>query len=64
MKTFDNNYKVTSAQHINDFNGEDTNTVKATIDGREMQIPKDPNNSHYASILEWVKKGNTIKDAE
>ena len=27
-------------------------------------IPKDPNNSHYASILEWVKKGNTIKDAE
>ena len=44
--------------------GEDTNTVKATIDGVEMQIPKDPSNKHYAAILKWVAEGNTIAEAD
>ena len=55
---------ITNPKYIKDSELNVQKTVKATIDGREMQIPKDPNNSHYASILEWVKKGNTIKDAE
>ena len=43
---------------------QDTGTVKATIDGIEMQVPKDPANRHYAAILEWVSDGNTIQEAE
>ena len=44
--------------------GEDTNHLKATIDGVEMSIPKDPDNRHYAEILKQVKEGTlTIKDA-
>jgi len=54
---------VTSAQH-QEFIGNDTNVVKATIDGVEMQIPKDPSNRHYAAILEWVADGNTIEEAD
>ena len=54
---------VTKAQH-QEFMGEDTNTVKATIDGVEMQIPKDPANRHYAAILKWVAEGNTIAEAD
>jgi hypothetical protein len=54
---------VTSAQH-QQFEDKDTNVVKATIDGVEMQIPKDPANRHYAAILEWVAEGNTIEEAD
>ena len=55
---------VTSAKHTPDFMGQPTNTVVATIDGVEMQIPKDPANRHYAAILEWVADGNTIQEAD
>ena len=54
---------ITSAQH-QQFEGEDTNVVKATIDDVERQIPKDPANRHYAAILEWVAEGNTIAEAD
>ena len=54
---------VTSAQH-QEFMGDDTNTVKATIDGVEIQIPKDKLNRHYAAILKWVAEGNTIAEAD
>jgi hypothetical protein len=54
---------ITSAQH-QEFMGDDTNTVKATIDGVEMQIPKDPLNRHYAAIQKWVAEGNTIAEAD
>ena len=54
---------VTSVQH-QQFMGQDTNTVKATIDGEEIQVPKNPLNRHYAAILEWVEDGNTIEEAE
>lgn len=55
---------VTSAKHMPDFMGQSPNTVIATIDGVEMQIPMDPANRHYAAILEWVAEGNTIEEAE
>ena len=39
--------------------------IKATIDNVECFVPLDPDNRHYAEILEQVKKGTlTIKDAE
>ena len=55
---------ITSAQYIQDLDG--TNTmIKATIDEKEMTVPMDSNNRHYAEILAQVKAGTlTIKDAE
>ena len=29
-----------------------------------MSIPKDPNNTQYQEILEWVADGNTIAPAD
>ena len=45
-----------------------TNEVRteliAIINGKEMSVPLDPANRHYAAILEWVAEGNTIQDAD
>ena len=42
-----------------------SDVVKATIDGKEMFVPLDPDNIHYAEIQKQVKEGTlTIKDAE
>ena len=39
--------------------------VKATIDGVQVSVPKDPANRHYAEILKQVKEGKlTLKDAD
>ena len=39
--------------------------VKATIDGQEMFVPKDPANRHWEAILEWSKEdGNEIAAAD
>ena len=54
---------VTSAQYVVD--KENTKvSIQATIDGREMFVPLDPTNRHYAAILEWVAEGNTIQEAD
>ena len=54
---------ITSAQY-HQSNGVNT-SINATIDGQEMSIPLDPDNRHYAAILEWVKEdGNEIQAAE
>ena len=59
------NMIITSVQHQNDFNGEDTNTVKATIDGVEIDVPIDEQNRHYAEIKKQLDAGElTIADAE
>ena len=45
-----------------------TNEVRteliAVINGKEMSVPLDPANRHYAAILEWVDEGNKIQDAD
>ena len=51
---------ITSAQYT-----KDEEMVKATIDGVQVSVPKDPANRHYAEILKQVKEGTlTIKDAD
>ena len=61
----DNNMKITSAKYTVGFNDIGTASIKATIDGVLMSVPKDPNNRHYAEILKQVEeKKLTIKDAE
>ena len=55
---------VTSAQH-NEYEGQDTGCVTATIDGVEMSVPKDPANRHYAEIMRQVDAGElTIQEAD
>jgi len=55
---------ITSAQH-NEFIGQDTGCITATIDGVEMSVPKDPSNRHYAEILKQVADGTlTITEAD
>ena len=49
----------------NKLEGEDTMSLTATIDDVQVQVPKDPNNRHYAEIIKQVKEGTlTIKDAD
>lgn len=57
--------KVTSAKYVETDNGGNTYvSITATIDGTSYSVPQDPNNTHYAAILEWVAEGNTIQDAD
>jgi CTP-dependent riboflavin kinase len=43
----------------------DITCIKANIDGREMTVPLDPKNVHYAKIIELVEAGElTIEEAE
>jgi len=45
--------------------GDGHKTIEATIDGVEMNVPLDPNNRHYAAILEWVEEdGGKIQAAD
>ena len=54
---------ITSAQYLS-FQGENTG-ILAIIDEKEMSVPLNPDNRHYAEILKQVKEGTlTIKDAD
>lgn len=57
------NMDITSAQYVTDLRGGDS-TIQAVIEGTPMTVPQDPNNRHYAAILEWVADGNTIEEAD
>ena len=56
---------ITSAKYTKGFNDIGTGSIKATIDGQELSVPKDPKNRHYAEILKQVEAGTlTIEDAD
>ena len=58
-----NEINITSAQYI-DENDVHMN-IKAVIDGKELFVPLDPANRHYAEILRQVAAGTlTIQDAD
>jgi len=59
----ENNMIINSARYTTDFNGANE-AINATIDGQTMTVPLDPDNRHYAAILEWVADGNTIAAAD
>ena len=42
----------------------DPSSIKATIDGQELSVPIDTNNTHYKAIQAWVADGNTIEAAD
>ena len=55
---------ISSAQYVTHPDTDANACIKATIDGVEVQVPLDPDNRHYAAILEWVAEGNTIAEAD
>jgi len=55
---------ITNAKFINDIITNVKDNIKATIDGKEMFVPLDPNNRHYQAIQEWVAEGNKIEEAD
>ena len=56
--------EITSAQYVNDRDGNNSSVI-ATIDGVSLEVPLDPDNRHYAAILEWAKEdSNEIAAAD
>ena len=56
--------KVESAKYNKDIDDNNA-SINAVIDGQTWSVPLDPNNSHYAAILEWAEEdGNTIEEAD
>ena len=57
--------EIKNAKYFLELEGTNNIGISAVIDNEQMLIPLDPNNRHYAEILEQVKKGTlTIKDAD
>lgn len=56
---------ITSAQYIADQLDGSNQVIKAIIDGITNWVPLDPDNRHYAALLEWAAEdGNTIEEAD
>jgi|TARA_Y100000114_G_scaffold63708_1_gene58382 hypothetical protein len=56
--------EITKAQYIADPDTSKNMSIRATIGGKEMIVPLDPNNTQYQMIQKWVADGNTIQEAE
>tara|TARA_R100001163_G_C4980870_1_gene137067 strand:- start:69 stop:242 length:174 start_codon:yes stop_codon:yes gene_type:complete len=55
---------ITSAKYVKGRDGNNS-AIIATIDSVSMEVPLDPDNRHYAAILEWAKEdGNEIQAAD
>ena len=56
---------ITKAKYCLNEDGNANQVIVVTIDGKELFVPLDPNNRHYAEILKQVKeKKLTIKEAD
>ena len=56
--------EITSAQYIQ-FDDEEINTIKATVDGKLSFVPISNGNTTYAEIMRQVEAGTlTISDAD
>jgi len=55
---------ITSAKYVKDEHGTNS-SINAIVDEQQVAVPLDPDNRHYAAILEWAKEdGNTIQEAD
>lgn len=55
---------ITSVQYLQDDNGIN-DLLRAFIEGKEMFVPLDPANRHYAEIMRQVEAGElVIQEAE
>ena len=56
---------IKNAQYHIDLISGDNISIKAKINGQEMYVPLDTDNTDNQAILEWAKiDGNTIADAD
>lgn len=56
---------ITSAQYLTNFMTGTNSSIRATIDGKELFVPLDPANRHYAEIMRQVDAGTlTIEEAD
>jgi len=53
---------VTQAKYFQ-HDGRNT-SIQATINGKDVCVPLDENNTDYQAILQWVADGNTIAEAD
>ena len=64
----DENMTIASAQYMARFDAGkkgDNFSIKAVINGTEMVVPLDPNNSHYDEIMRQCQAGTlTIDEAD
>ena len=59
-----NEMNITSAKYCTDLSGNNA-SISAIIDGKELNIPLDPDNRHYDEIQRQVAAGTlTIQDAD
>tara|TARA_R110000765_G_scaffold344476_1_gene434734 strand:+ start:333 stop:509 length:177 start_codon:yes stop_codon:yes gene_type:complete len=56
---------ITKAKYRLDLDGKTKIGIETTINGINMNVPLDPQNTEYIAIQEWAKiDGNTIEDAD
>ena len=56
---------ITSIKYTSSELSDTNDNIKVTIDGQEMFVPLDPDNTHYAEILRQVEAGTlTIAAAD
>lgn len=53
---------VTQAKYFQ-YDGRNT-SIQATINGVELSVPLDEENTDYQDIQKWVADGNTIQEAD
>jgi len=51
---------ITSAQYMFDELSGTNTYIRATIDGKELSVPLDPANRHYAEIMRQVEAGDLV----
>ena len=54
---------ITSAKYQTDYEG-NKGAVEIIVNGRAYSVPMKSDNTDYQAILEWVKEGNTIEEAD
>ena len=54
---------ITKAKYFKNSDGKNV-SVNVTIDGQDMSVPMDTDNTDYQAIQEWVAEGNKIEDVD
>ena len=63
MEKYEMKLTITKAKYFKNSDGKNV-SVNVTMDGQDMSVPMDTDNTDYQAILEWVAEGNKIEDAD
>ena len=53
---------ITKAKYFKHDNKNES--IQATINGKDVCVPLDEDNTDYQAILKWVEDGNTIQESD